>query len=87
MKNAAWIKQCREVAETMPGESDEARRTVSECERYINYYISRQARKTAGVKKFKVGKTELKGWWNADTCIGRGEGQQGLEPPTLPLIP
>ena len=73
LKNADWIKYCREMGETMPGESEEVGRTVSEWERDIKGHIRTQAKKSVGVKKFKVGKTRLKGWWDKEVAKAIGD--------------
>jgi len=73
IKNADWIKYCREMEETMPGEIEELGRTVSEWEGNIKENITRQAMKSVGLKKFKVGKTKLKGWWDEEVAKAIGD--------------
>ena len=73
IKNADWIAYCREMGETMPGEIEEIGRTVSEWEGDIKEHIKRQAKKSVGVKKFKVGKIKLKGWWDEEVAKAIGD--------------
>ena len=68
IKNADWIKYCREMEETKSGEIEELGRTVSEWESNIKENIRCQAKKSVGLKKFKVGKTKLKGWWDEEVA-------------------
>ena len=68
IKNADWIKYCREMEETKSGEIEELGRTVSEWESNIKENKRCQTKKSVGLKKFKVGKTKLKGWWDEEVA-------------------
>ena len=68
IKNVDWIKYCREMEETKSGEIEELGRTVSEWESNIKENKRCQTKKSVGLKKFKVGKTKLKGWWDEEVA-------------------
>ena len=57
----------------MPGEREERGRTVSEWEGNIKETIRCQAKRSIGIKKFKVGKTKLKGWWDEEVAKAIGD--------------
>ena len=68
IKNADWIKYCREMGEAMIGEIEETGRNVSEWESSIKGDIRCQEGKAVGVMKFKVGRIKLKGGWNEEVA-------------------
>ena len=57
----------------MPGEREERGRTVSEWEGNIKETIRCQAKRSIGIKKFKISKTKLKGWWDEEVAKAIGD--------------
>ena len=73
LKKANWIEYCRELRETFPGEAGEEGWRVSRWEGELKEHLKRQAKKSVGLRRFKVGKIRLKGWWDEEVAQAVGD--------------
>ena len=66
MTNADWDKYSEMLNGQMGVGMDKRGRTLDEWERDTKKAMLHEADRTTAMKKVKVGKTRLKGWWDGD---------------------
>lgn len=70
IRNADWIKYCREMDETMPGDLVTGDgKTIDDWEKGTKETIQETGRKIIGRKRFKIGGKKLKGWWDEEVKV------------------
>ena len=66
LRDADWDRYREEIGQRLITETEQGERTIEQWEKDVKTVIEEGAKDTIGLKRFKVGTTRLKGWWDEE---------------------